>query len=280
MNFSKWSRQIDAIVRLELKKYVFGRRWFAVYLLALAPCFLLATRAVRMTQPWRFARNGVDLTNSLGTLNTIYAVFFQLYLLRFAIFFGCVFIFTQIFRGEVLEKTLHYYLLTPVRREVLAIGKYVAGLVTAVTLFAGCTIVSYLLLFAPMGSEAFNDFLFNGAGLQHMARYAAVSMLACLGYGALFLLIGLFFKNPVAPAIMLLGWESFNFVLPELLQKFSVVHYLQSICPVGIPRGPLAVITAPASAWYSVPGLLILTAAILFLASLKIRRMEITYSAD
>lgn len=280
MNFNKWSRQIDAIVRLELKKYVFGRRWFAVYLLALGPVLILLMRMLRIMQPWRIVRNGVDLSDSLVTLNTGYAVFFQLYLLRFATFFGCVFVFTQLFRGEVLEKTLHYYLLAPVRREVLAIGKYIAGLVTVLTLFLASTALTYVMLYAPLGSQQFNDFFFNGPGLQHLARYMMVAMLACVGYGALFLLTGLFFKNPAPPAIMILGWESFNFVLPELLQKFSVVHYLQSICPAPIPRGPLAVITAPTSAWYSVPGLLILTIAILFVASVRIRGMEVTYSAD
>ena len=274
MNLRLWSRQIDAIVRLELKKYVFGRRWLGVYLLGLAPVFLFAMRALISTQRW------IQLRDSMDILDVIYASFFQLYLLRFGIFFGCLHIFTQLFRGEILEKTLHYYLLVPVRREVLAIGKYLAGLVTATAVFAGATIATYVLMFVPAGAEAVNRFFFEGPGLQHLGRYVAVAMLACLGYGALFLLLSVFFRNPKAPALLFLGWESMNFVLPAFLQKFSVVHYLQSICPVTIPRGPLAVITAPTSAWYSVPGLLILTLAILAVASVRIRRVQITYSAD
>ena len=133
-----WSRQIDAIVRFELKKYVFGRRWMAVYLLALAPVFLLFIRVL--------AGPRVQLASSTGVLNEIYANFFQLFTLRFAIFFGCMIVFTQLFRGEVLEKTLHYYLLSPVRREVLAIGKYTAGLVTSVALFVGSTVAACIFL--------------------------------------------------------------------------------------------------------------------------------------
>ena len=38
-------------------------------------------------------------------------------------------IFSNLFRGEMLEKTLHYYFLTPMRREMLVAGKYLAGLI-------------------------------------------------------------------------------------------------------------------------------------------------------
>ena len=53
----------------------------------------------------------------------IFAGVFQFFFLRLAIFFGCVGVFTNLFRGEMLDKSLHFYLLTPLRREVLAIGK-------------------------------------------------------------------------------------------------------------------------------------------------------------
>ena len=258
MNLQLWSRQIDAIVRLELKKYVFTRRWLAVYFLGLAPILLFGVNA--------------SLVHRRQLLETIYAGFFQLYLLRFAIFFGCFQIFTQLFRGEILEKTMHYYLLAPVRREVLAAGKFLTGLLAGTTVFAGSTVTTYLLAFSSAG--------WGEHGAQYLARYVAVVMLACLGYGAVFMLIALLFKNPKGAAMLFLGWESLNFFLPEFLQKLSVVHYLQSICPVPVSRGPLAVITAPTSAWYSVPGLLIVTTMILAAVSVLIRRVEITYSAD
>ena len=41
-------------------------------------------------------------------------------------FFGCLGIFMNLFRGEMLDKTLHFWFLMPVRREVLLAGKYVA----------------------------------------------------------------------------------------------------------------------------------------------------------
>ena len=113
-----------------------------------------------------------------------------------------------------------------------------------------------------------------------MLAYLGVTILACIGYGAVFLLVGLFFRNPIIPAGLLYGWEWINFLLPPLLKKVSVIHYLQSLVPVSMPEGPFAVLVEPTPAWISVPSLLLFTGVVLFLASLHIRRMEISYAGD
>ncbi len=46
MNSDLWSKQIDAIVRLELRRHWLGRRWLGTYLLVLAPIALLFMRLV------------------------------------------------------------------------------------------------------------------------------------------------------------------------------------------------------------------------------------------
>jgi len=270
MRWSLWSKQIDAIVRLELKRYWLGRKWLGVYLIVLAPVVLLTLRAI--FRPGRIAGMNIEL------LNVIYAGFFQTFLLRFSIFFSCMTIFSHMIRGEILEKTLHYYLLMPVRREILAFGKYVAGFVATSVLFLFCVIATNLLLLLP--SRAGVNFFSNGAGIPYLARYLGIAMLACMGYGAVFLLVGLFFKNPIAPALAIAVWEGFNFVLPSVLQKVSVVHYLNSLCPVPLPKSPFAVLTEATSPFISIPGLLIVTAVILSIVTYKIRRAEVTYSTD
>ena len=59
-------------------------------------------------------------------------------------------------------------------------------------------------------------------------------------------------------------------LLPPLLKKISVIHYLNSLVPVPLSEGPLAVVVEPTPAWISVPGLLIVTALVLFLAGTRI----------
>ena len=101
------------------------------------------------------------------------------------------------------------------------------------------------------------------------------------GCGAFFLVVGLFFRNPIIPALVLYGWEAINFLLPPLLKKISVIHYLNSLTPVPAPEaGPFGVMVEPTPAWISVPGLLILTVLVLIAAGTRIRHMEIRYGSD
>src|SRR5579863_5676357 len=67
--------------------------------------------------------------------SVIFAGVFQFFYLRLAIFFGCLGIFMNLFRGEILDKSLHFYFLAPIRREVLMVGKFLAGLLATCIIF-------------------------------------------------------------------------------------------------------------------------------------------------
>lgn len=267
--FPLWLRQIAAILRLELKKNFFGKRSVLVYLLALMPIGLLLL---------------IELVNPPGRdasqLPSIFSIFYNSMILRTVVFFGCAWIFMNLFRGEIVDRSLHYYFLASVRREVLVAGKYVAGILTSVVLFIAVTIVSMLIVFFTHFSSTSTRFFFDGPGLGHLFWYVTITVLACIGYGAFFLVVGLFFRNPIIPALVLYGWEWINFLLPPLLKKVSVIHYLNSLVPVPISEGPFAVVAEPTPAWISIPGLIIVTALVLFAAGTRIRRMEIRYGGD
>jgi ABC-type transport system involved in multi-copper enzyme maturation permease subunit len=267
-----WLRQIAAIMRLELKKNFFGKRSILVYLLALMPIGLLTLVAI-LSQA---AEDWVDFSR----YPTIFAWIYNALILRTVIFFGCAWIFMNLFRGEIVDRSLHYYFLSALRREVLITGKYVSGLVTSVVLFTSVTVISMVLMFFPHFYSASMRFFFEGAGLTQLLTYAGITILACVGYGAFFLVVGLFVRNPIIPALALYGWEWINFLLPPLLKKISVIHYLNSLVPVPISEGPFAVIAEPTPAYISVPGLLIVTALVLIAAGTRIRHMEIRYGGD
>ena len=217
----------------------------------------------------------------------VYAGIFQFFYLRLAVFFGCLGIFMNLFRGEMLDKTLHYWFLTPVRREVLLAGKYLAGLIAAVVIFGGGAVLSYAAMLWPQNGVELQAF-WAAAGLNHMVWYTAAAMLGCLGYGSVFLASGLLLRNPIVPAVVILVWESVNGFLPALLQKLSVLYYLQSICPEAAPvdNGAPALIrlllapAAPASHLVAVLGLLAVTALVLWAASRAVLRVEIDYGTE
>ena len=268
-NLSLWLRQLRAIVAFDLKKNFFGKRSLLVYLLALMPIGLLTLVAL--------ANPGVDAASRLPT---IYSIFYNSVILRTIVFFGCAWIFMNLFRGEIVDRSLHYYFLSSVRRELLVTGKYLSGLLTSVILFVVVTVVCMMLVFLPHYYSSSMRFFFEGAGLSQLFWYVTITILACIGYGAFFLVVGLFVRNPIIPALVLYGWEWINFLLPPLLKKISVIHYLNSLVPVPISEGPFAVVAEPTPAWISIPGLLIVTALVLILAGTRIRRMEVRYGSE
>jgi ABC-type transport system involved in multi-copper enzyme maturation permease subunit len=275
LHWSLWLRQIAAILKLELRKNFFGRRSILIYLLALLPVGLIAMLALVT----RSIDDAATIRTDFGQASIIFAGIYGGLILRTVVFFGCAWIFMNLIRGEVVDRSLHYYFLSPVRREVLVVAKYLSGLLVAIVIFSFTTLGSLFFMYVA-GYPASTQYLMNGPGLNQAVWYVAITVLACIGYGSFFLVIGLFFRNPIIPALALYGWEWINFLLPPLLKKVSVIHYLHSLTPVPMPEGPFAIVAEPTPAWISVPGLIIVTALLLFIAGLQIRRMEIKYIGD
>ena len=216
-----------------------------------------------------------------------FAGMFQFYYLRLAIFFGCLGIFANLFRGEMLDKTLHFWFLTPARREVLLAGKYLAGVIAAVLIFTVGAVLGFAMMLWPHHAAQVTAY-WQDQGLSHLFWYASAAALGCIGYGSVFLALGLLFRNPIIPAIVVLFWENISGILPALLQKLSVLHYAQSLCPVPVPTDdsmPLLfrLLISPAdppSTTTAVFGFLILTVLVLWVTSRIVRRLEINYSTD
>ena len=269
-----WKTQALAVMKIEARRNLLRWRSAWIYLLAFFPALVLAGHAVQC-----LLMGGC----SIGEETDVFAAFFQVYELRLAIFFSCMGLFTWLFRGDIVEKSLHYYFLSPMRREVLVIGKFLAGILTTGLVYCVAVLVSFSLTYLPFGPQGY-AFVFGGPGLGHLLSYLWVTVLACVGYGSLFLALSLLFKNPILPGLIVLLWETFHAVLPATLQKFSVMFYLKQLCPVSIPsRGLQAlfgVIAEPVSPWLAVPGLLLLSAAILTFACFRIRKTEVSYLAD
>ncbi|HET9281086.1 MAG TPA: ABC transporter permease [Candidatus Angelobacter sp.] len=267
-----WASQFMAILRIEIKKNLWMRRSIWIYLLAFAPTVMFGVHAL-------FDPSGTSLAED----TRVFAYVFQIFYLRVGIFFGCMGLFTWLFRGEVVEKSLHYYFLSPVRRQLLVVAKFVAGLIASSLVFGSSVLLCFTFAYGHFGKVG-HDYVFNGPGFGHLMSYLLVTVLACLGFGSLFLALSLVFKNPILPGIAVLLWETFHAVAPPLLQKLSVSFYLAQLCPVTIaPDGIMAlftVIAEPVSPWLAIPGLICLSIAILVFACMRIRRTEVSYLAD
>lgn len=225
---------------------------------------------------------------NLGEDSVVFASIFQFFFLRLAIFFGCLGIFMNLFRGEVLDHSLHFYFLSPVRREVLMAGKFLAGLLATCTIFVTSELlqtVAFLWHFPPNMRDLY---LYHNHGLEHAAVYLGVTVLACIGYGSFFVVAGMLFRNPILPAAAILIWEGINPFLPSVLKQISVIYYLKTLCPVDIPTPPgtppvLALLiwnSDPISAPVAIVGLLAVSLFALYISSVQVRRMEINYTTE
>jgi hypothetical protein len=220
--------------------------------------------------------------------SAIFATVFQFFYLRLAVFFGCVGIFMNLFRGEMLDKSLHFYLLSPMRREVLMAGKFLAGLIAAVLIFTTGTALQLAALSWHFEPGAVSEFL-SGPGWGQIGAYLGVTALACLGYGSIFLAAGLRFRNPILPGAAVLLWEAANPFLPAALKKVSIIFYLQSLCPVvaSTPDRNLSLLlrlllssAEPPAAWVAVTGLLFVSLVVLTVAAFRARKLEINYGTE
>ncbi len=271
-----WSGQIAVLMRREVGRQLFTRRRMWVYLLAFAPVLITALNFIDRSTPKDTAALQDDTQALAGII--------QFYYVRLGLFFACMSIFTWLFRGEMVERTLHYSFLSAVRREVLVVGKFLGGLATAILLFEAALLGCFYFIYVRFGSAG-SAYVFQGPGLRQMGAYALVIALGALGYGAVFLGLSLLFKNPIVPGALLLGWETITPILPRSLQMLSVTFYLKQLYPVRLagPSGILNLLTVlpePLPSYAAACGLVCFAALVVVFSCYWIRKTEITYTTD
>ena len=259
--------QLWAVFSLEFRKTMLSRRILIPLLLALIPIVLMSIYSL-VTFPDTLERN-------LGGDSALYATIFRAFILRLLVFFACVAVFTRLVRGDLQEQVMHYYLLCPVRRDILLTGKYLAGVAAVAVCFMPSVTAPYLIYFHASDPGSLQQFVLLGAGKFHLLAYLGIILLACFGYGAVFLLFGMLFKNPIIPSGVVLGLEYINFLLPAVMKKASVIFYLESLCPVPIRESVFSVAADPASWPVSILSLGLLSFAFLAISAWKFKKLQI-----
>src|ERR1700710_1712727 len=131
-----WWMQAKRLTRIELRRNLFSWRASWIYFLAFVPTLILLIHAVFEAR---------EPSSMIGDDTQLLAGIVQLYYIRLAVFFGCLGIFSRLIRGEMIERSLHFYLLSPVKREVLLLSKFAAGSATALFLFVTATLADFAL---------------------------------------------------------------------------------------------------------------------------------------
>lgn len=262
-------RQFKEIFKISLKKSFFSKQTLLIFVLALAPIFITLIAALEESSL-------KDINAGRQGFGYIYAVLIS----GAVIFLGSAAYFISAFRGEILERSMHYYMLAPVRRDLIVYGKYCACLLTAMLIFSISTVVSYLMLYLATGTARLAADIGNGIAVTQLASYLLMSVLASIGYGSLFMAIGLAFRNPLLPILILAGLEFIYPLLPTGLKFLSIRYYVISRMPVVLTDGPFAIISSPMPVWASILGVVTIAGVALCVSIRILRRLEVKYLED
>jgi len=269
MSTARWNQAFTVAV-IDMRRMVGQRRVIGLVVLAAIPICLTLLRAV-------FLPDGVRL--DVNRAATELATVFYVLQLRFVVFFGCAFVFVRSLRGEILDRSLHFALLAPVRREVLAVGKYLGAVAVSSLVLVCSTFMMVVLMYLAHGVGPTIATLGSVKGLSHLASYVFATLLACIGYGAIFFLAGMFFRSPMVPAAVYLGFELVAPYLGPTIGAFSMARHFRALLPVHLSLGPFdAAVTTPA--WLATLGLLAVSVAALTVAAFRARSLEVTYAGD
>jgi hypothetical protein len=154
-----WWQQARRLVRIEVRRNLFSRRAWWIYFLAFIPTVIILIHLLVRSHP------ASELDDDTYVLEGIV----QFYYVRLGVFFGCLGIFARLIRGEMIECSLHFYLL-PVRREVLLLAKYAAGCFSALLLSGGAILVDFSLIYVGFGAAG-QDYVLHGPGLAQLGSY-------------------------------------------------------------------------------------------------------------
>jgi ABC-type transport system involved in multi-copper enzyme maturation permease subunit len=149
---------------------------------------------------------------------------------RFAIPVLAVFYGTSLMADEIEDRTITYLFTRPVRRGSVLLGKYLAYLACTGMVVLPSVMLVYLLMVPIKGAGLAGSF-------PALVKDLGILLLGLAVYGALFTLVGAWFRRPVLTGLVFLfGWEQAAQIFPGAFKKFTVAHYLQALVPHAMPQ--------------------------------------------
>lgn len=196
--------------------------------------------------------------------------------LRFTVPVLGVFYGTSLIADEVEDKTITYLFTRPISRGAVLVGKYLGFLLcTSLVVLPSVTLV-YLVIVPLLGGSIGQSFPTFVTDLGLLGLGLAV-------YGALFALVGAWFKRPLLTGlIFVFGWEPASMVVPGYMKSFTVSYYLQGLVPHAMPQdGTMSLILSvvqafqsPMTVWSNVVSLLCIWVGALALAMWAVEHRE------
>lgn len=207
------------IFRMTLGQIFFSKKTLLMVIVAILPAAISFI--------FRFLRHGPRGVEEFFpmVMITMYLMFLTILL---ALLYG-----TALIADEVENKTITYLFTRPIRKEAIVLSKFAAYLLGTMTILISSALLTFLII--ATDTKMRTSF---GANLSLLLKYLGVFTLALVAYGAIFTFLGASIKRPVLVGLFFaFGWEKIAVIVPGLIKKISVVHYLLSCYPNDrIPR--------------------------------------------
>lgn len=281
----RWTAQSWAVALHEFRRLRHGRHALGRLLLISVPVvFALLVAAVLTGQADHAFSEPLVIhgeRRAVGAELLQIARLFRFLNLPFVVFMATASLFANLYSSEIADRTLHHLFLLPVRREIITIGKYVAGVVVAFLTALVAWLLAMGILVSIHGAPAAISWALSLTGLKHVAAYATMLFLATAAYGALFLAIGALFRSPSLVAAAFWGWEQLTIFLPTGFKRFSIIQWVTSFMPMSVTTDSMfATLGDPE---HPAVAVLVLAATVILCvaaATWRARHIQVSYGAS
>jgi ABC-type transport system involved in multi-copper enzyme maturation permease subunit len=263
-------RQLAAIARAEFARARRERGFLVMVGLSLLPILTSVLRSVFLPDAL-----SIDVGRATADLANVLAGFH----LRVVVFFTCALAMVRPYRSEISAQTLHLSLLAPVRRDVLAAGKFLGSFGVVSVLLLSSTVLTWTIRYLACGVEFGGGFILSSRGLAEIAAYLTAMLVAIIGYSALFFAVGVALPRPMLGIAGYLVFEgAAGFIAPA--QFFSVRQLARAFLPGPAPTGLSSLTRNPLAAPEAIAALAVALVVAAFVTVIAVRRMEISYGPE
>lgn len=211
---------------------LWSRRTIFMALVAAGPVVLALLLRV-MTASGVFDGAAGTVNGRAISLNgpAIFGLMVWTFYLRFTVPVLGVFYGTGLIADEVEDRTITYFFTRPIPRAAVLAGKYLAYLVCTTVVVLPSVMLVWFLVVPVLGGSLGREF-------PALAIDLAIVVAGLAVYGALFALVGAWFRRPLLTGLVVIfGWEPIVTMLPGYMKYLTVAYYLQGLVPHAMPQG-------------------------------------------
>ncbi|MFH0793068.1 MAG: ABC transporter permease subunit [bacterium] len=275
------ARQIGAVTRMSVRRYLFTRYMWVLFYLGAIPVVLVTCQLIRAL--FLNVSAGYFVANWMppADVNVFLQVLFRFLYIHFIIFWVATLFGFSLLRQEIDDQTLHYLFLQPIGRPTVILSKFLGFLAVTWIYLSATFLFSYFALMAPHGIKGISGDLFEAGRALTLIKECFIMLLALAMYGSISMVLGSIFKSSGA-GLLFYMWEGVVPWLPSTLKFFTISHYLQALTPERsvIPRKAFELLGDLPSGLRCSVTLSLVLAAMIIITVFLVRRRECVYSVS